>query len=78
MTYTVLGQTNLEKGCVYKLIVNAEVEGEEYREVTTFDYTSFDSKGNWTKRVKMTTISYPGEPDQTSAELETRKIEYYM
>ena len=68
-----------EKGRLYQSIVNAEVEGEEIRIVTYYEYKSFDAKGNWTKRVCTTTTSYiSGEfPSETTTSTETRKIVYY-
>ena len=68
-----------ENGRVYMEIVHGFAEGDDYRIVINFKYISFDAKGNWIKRVKKSTTSYPGGgyPTETSTSTETRQIVYY-
>lgn len=68
-----------ENGRVYMETVNGSAEGDDYKIVIYFKYISFDAKGNWIKRVKKSTTSYPGGgyPTETSTSTETRQIVYY-
>lgn len=68
-----------ENGRVYMETVNGSAEGDDYKIVIYFKYISFDAKGNWIKRVKKSTTSYPGGgyPTETSTSIETRQIVYY-
>ena len=69
-----------ENGRVYMEIVNGSAEGDDYKIVIYFKYVSFDSKGNWIKRVRKSTTSYPGGgyPTETTTSTETRQIVYYQ
>lgn len=68
-----------DKGLVYQLIINGSADGEDYTQIITITYKSFDAKGNWTKRVCKSTTSYnSGDyPSITDAVTETRKLFYY-
>ena len=65
-----------EKGRVFMEIIHGHINEDEYYAETRFEYTSFDAKGNWTRRVaKTTATSYEGVKESTLTE--TRQIEYY-
>ena len=68
-----------EDGRVSQSITNSCVEGEDITIITTYTYSSFDAKGNWTKRTCQTTSSYASGafPTETTTKTESRKIIYY-
>lgn len=65
-------------GCVSSMMTIGEGEGDGWTEMIYYEYLSFDSRGNWTKRIRTSTTTYGYDNSSwTETETETRTIVYY-